>query len=72
MAKDFVAFCSWTMLHKIVVDPCTLNVEKYFAALIFFDWLEIAKLLPLIYTDVISLCNFLMRALEKRPNTSFA
>jgi hypothetical protein len=41
LAKDFVALCSWTMLHEIVVVPRALNVEKYFAALLFFDWLEI-------------------------------
>ena len=36
LAKDFVAFCSWTMLHEIVVVPRALNVEKNFAALFFF------------------------------------
>jgi len=41
LAKDFVAFCSWTMLHEIVVVPRALNVEKNFAALFLFDWLEI-------------------------------
>jgi len=71
-AKDFIALCSWTMLHEIVVVPCTLNVEKNFAALFFLYRLEITKLLPLIHTDVISLSKFLMRALEKRPNTFFA
>ncbi len=60
LAKDFVALCSWTMLHEIVVVPRTLNVEKNFAALFFFDWLEIAQLLPLIHTDIISLSKCLM------------
>jgi len=48
LAKDLVAFCSGTMLHKIVVDPRTLNVEKHFAALLFFDWFEVTKLIPII------------------------
>jgi len=72
LAKDFLALCSRTMLHVIILVPRALNVEKNFAALFFFDWLEIAQLLPLIHTDIIFLCKCLMGALEKRPKTALA
>ena len=72
LAKDFLALCSWTMLHVIILVPRALNVEKHFAALFFFDWLEIAQLLPLIHTDIIFRCKCLMGALEKRPKIALA